>query len=176
MQQIRQETPTATGVSIREFRANLRVLEREVELSMTSEAGCCGVTFAQCHLLLEVERRGKTRVTELAAVLELDKSTLSRAVDGACRAGLVARTVDPENRRQQVLSLTRAGRKLAAAINGKCDTSYTRLFDFIPAVKRAMVVQSVSLLAEAMRLKRRNPDAACCVDESSGTEDSHDGR
>lgn len=166
----------ATDVSIREFRANLRVLEREVELSMTSEAGCCGITFAQCHLLLEVERRGKTSVTELAAALELDKSTLSRTVDGACRAGLIERTVDPDSRRQQVLSLTRAGRKLAATINGKCDASYTRLFDFIPAGKREMVVQSVALLAEAMRLKRRNPGAACCVDETPVLEDSHHGR
>jgi DNA-binding MarR family transcriptional regulator len=164
----------ATEVSIRDFRANLRVLEREVELSMTSEAGCCGVTFAQCHLLLEVERRGRTSVTELAAALELDKSTLSRTVDGACRAGLIDRTVDPTSRRQQVLSLTRAGKKLAATINSQCDASYMRLFDFIPAGKRTMVVQSVALLAEAMRLKRRNPDAACCVDDSP--EEIEDGR
>ncbi len=155
-----------TEVSIREFRANLRVLEREVELSMTSEAGCCGVTFAQCHLLLEVERRGKTRVTELAAVLELDKSTLSRTVDGACRAGLVDRSVDPSSRRQQVLCLTAAGQETAAAINSQCDASYTRLFDFIPADRRLMVVESVALLAEAMRLKRRNPEAACCEDKN----------
>ncbi len=164
----------ATEVSIRDFRANLRVLEREVELSMTSEAGCCGVTFAQCHLLLEVERRGRTSVTELAAALELDKSTLSRTVDGACRAGLIDRTVDPTSRRQQVLSLTRMGKKLAATINSQCDASYTRLFDFIPTGKRTMVVQSVALLAEAMRLKRRNPEAACCVDDSP--EEIEDGR
>jgi len=154
-----------TEVSIRDFRTNLRVLEREVELSMTSEAGCCGVTFAQCHLLLEVERRGRTSVTELAAALELDKSTLSRTVDGACRAGLIDRSVDPSSRRQQILSLTAMGKETAATINSQCDASYMRLFDFIPAARRMMVVQSVALLAEAMRLKRRNPDAACCVDE-----------
>ena len=167
---------TATEVSIRDFRANLRVLEREVELSMTSEAGCCGVTFAQCHLLLEVERRGRTSITELAAALELDKSTLSRTVDGACRAGLIDRTVDPTSRRQQVLSLTEAGKERAAAINSQCDASYTRLFDFIPAAKRVMVVQCVALLAEAMRLKRRNPEAACCIDEPQGTKENADGR
>jgi DNA-binding MarR family transcriptional regulator len=157
---------TETAVSIRDFRANLRVLEREVELSMTSEAGCCGVTFAQCHLLLEVERRGTTNVTELAAALELDKSTLSRTVDGACRAGLMNRSVDPSSRRQQVLSLTPKGKEMATTINRLCDASYTRLFDFIPADRRLMVVQSVALLAEAMRLKRREPEAACCVDDS----------
>ena len=156
---------TEPDVSIREFRQNLRVLEREVELSMTSEAGCCGVTFAQCHLVLEVERRNRTSVTELAAILELDKSTLSRTVDAAFKAGLIDRTVDPANRRQQVISLTDRGRQTARKINGQCDESYTRLFDFIPGDERSAVVRAVALLADAMRQKRRNPQAACCVEE-----------
>jgi DNA-binding MarR family transcriptional regulator len=155
---------TEISAPVRDFRANLRVLEREVELSMTSEAGCCGVTFAQCHLLLEVQRLGKTSVTGLASVFELDKSTLSRTVDAACRAGLIDRTVDPLNRRQQVISLTALGGEKADAINGLCDASYSRLFDFIPAGQRVLVVQSVAILAEAMRQKRRHPEAPCCVD------------
>ena len=152
-------------ISIREFRQNLRVLEREVELSMTSEAGCCGVTFAQCHLLLEIERRDRTSVTELAALLELDKSTLSRTVDAACRAGLIDRVVDPASRRQQVISLTEKGHRTAKTINSQCDESYLRLFDFIPRDERSTVIHAVALLADAMRQKRRNPQAACCAEE-----------
>ncbi|MGO9310641.1 MAG: MarR family winged helix-turn-helix transcriptional regulator [Spirochaetia bacterium] len=149
---------------IREFRKNLRVLEREVELSMISEAGCCGVTFAQCHLLLEVERRGRTSVTELAAVLELDKSTLSRTVDAACRAGLIDRSVDPASRRQQVICLTEKGKGTVGTIDALCDESYIRLFDFIPKEERAGVVRAVAVLADAMRQKRRNPEEACCAE------------
>ncbi len=159
---------TGNGTSIRDFRANLRVLEREVELSMTSEAGCCGVSFAQCHLLLEVDRLERTSVTGLASAFELDKSTLSRTVDAACRAGLLERTVDPGNRRQQVVQLTDRGRQTAESIHRLCDASYERLFDFIPSDKRSMVVESVALLAQAMRMKRRHPDAACCADPEGG--------
>ena len=64
------------GIDIRAFRADLRVLEREVVLSLSSDTGCCGVSVAQCHLLLETEARGRTNVTELAAATVLDKSTL----------------------------------------------------------------------------------------------------
>ena len=158
-----------TETTIRDFRSNLRVLEREVEISMTSEAGCCGVTFAQCHLLLEVERRQRTSVTELASALELDKSTLSRTVEAAVRAGLIDRSVDPLNRRQQIVCLTDLGRQTAESINSRCDASYTRLFDFIPRDKRPLVVEAVALLARAMRLKRRNPGAACCADDGKET-------
>jgi DNA-binding MarR family transcriptional regulator len=152
--------------SIREFRKNLRVLEREVELSMASDTGCCGVSLAQCHLLLEVEARGRTRVTELAQILDLDKSTLSRAVDGMCRAGLLNRETDPENRRRHVISLTQKGKAKADTVNRRCDASYNRLLDFIPPGKRASVVESVALLGKAMRGKRKEPDSPCC-DEGS---------
>ncbi len=151
--------------SVRELRRNLRALEREVQLSMASDTGCCGVSLAQCHLLLEVADRDRSRVTELAEALELDKSTLSRTVDGMCRAGLLTREVDPADRRQQILRLTEQGRAKAASINGLCDGSYTRLFDFIPKGDRAMVVRSVAILAGAMRSMRKNPGSPCCAGE-----------
>jgi DNA-binding MarR family transcriptional regulator len=154
-----------TDISIRDFRKNLRVLEREVELSMASETGCCGATLAQCHLLLEIEQRSHTSVTELASLLELDKSTLSRTVDGMCRTGLLNRETDPSSRRQQVISLTEKGKEKADSINGLCDNSYTRLFDFIPIDKRRMVVESATLLADAMRKMRKNPESPCCEGE-----------
>lgn len=155
---------------IRGFRADLRVLEKEVGLSLSSETECCGVTPAQCHLLLEVERRGRTRLTELAPVLVLDKSTLSRTVDGLVRAGLLGRETDPENRKQQILSLTEKGKARTDFINDLCDESYARLFDLIPPEKRGMVAEAASLLAEAMRRRRTDPGAlqraqeggACC--------------
>jgi DNA-binding MarR family transcriptional regulator len=150
-------------IPIREFRTHLRVLEREVGLTMAMETDCCGVTAAQCHILMETEQRGCTSVTELASLLELDKSTLSRAVDAMCRMGLLDRQVDSCCRRQQVIRLTDKGREKADTINALCDASYTRLFDFIPEQKRLTVLEAAGLLAEAMRQKRKNPDAPCCV-------------
>jgi len=145
-------------VEIGRFRRDLRVLEREIARSLSSETGCCGVTLAQCHLLMEVAEKGRTGVTELSAVLELDKSTLSRAVDGLVQSGLLNREPDPENRRCQVVSLTPKGRKKADSINGLCDESYRLMFSFIPEGKRASVAEAVSLLGTAMHCMRRE----CC--------------
>ena len=158
----------ATPVGIRGFRRDLRTLEREVVFSLSADAGCCGVTFAQCHLLLEVEQRGTTSITGLATALELDKSTLSRTVDVMVRAGLLSRESDPASRRQQVIGLTTRGKQKAETINTACDASYGRLFDFIPAAKRKTVIASVSILAEAMHQMRMQPDSACCASDTDG--------
>jgi DNA-binding MarR family transcriptional regulator len=154
---------TDRDIPVRDFRAHLRVLEREVGLSMASETDCCGVTQAQCHILLETEQRGCTSVTELASLLELDKSTLSRTVDAMYRSGLLDRQVDSCCRRQQVIRLTDKGREKADTINALCDASYRRLFDFIPEQKRRSVLESTALLADAMRRMRKEPDAPCCA-------------
>jgi DNA-binding MarR family transcriptional regulator len=154
------------GIDIRAFRTDLRVLEREVVLSLSSDTGCCGVSVAQCHLLLETEMRGSTSVTELASATVLDKSTLSRTVDGLCRSGLLRRKVDPANRRQQIITLNAKGRAAVDRINSACDATYQRLFDFIPAAKRSAVAEAVGLLSAAMRRKRKEPDSACCADET----------
>ena len=146
---------------LRAFRRDVRTLEREVELTLASQSGCCGITVAQCHLLLEVELRGETSVTELAAALELDKSTLSRSVDGLCRAGLLDRVTDPESRRNQVISLTGQGEAKATAINKLCDAFYSRMLASIPEGKRAAAIESVSLIGEAMRAVRKEGENPC---------------
>jgi DNA-binding MarR family transcriptional regulator len=149
---------------VRGFRRDLRRLEREVVLTLAVDTGCCGVTQAQCHIMLETDERAGTSVTDLAAALELDKSTLSRTVDGMCRAGYLSRETDPVDRRQQVISLSRKGRTKAETIHAQCDASTLRLFDFIPAGKRRQVIESVALLAAAMRQVRKDPGFACCAD------------
>ncbi|HTP59442.1 MAG TPA: MarR family transcriptional regulator [Spirochaetia bacterium] len=150
-----------TQRELRAFRKDLRVLEREIELALESQTGCCDVTVAQCHLLLEVEQAGKTSVTELAASLELDKSTLSRAVDGLCRAGLLDRVTDPSSRRQQVISLTAPGKAKVESINALCDRFYVRLIDSIPAAERKAARQAVALIAGAMKTVRKEGGNPC---------------
>ncbi len=145
---------------VRRLRRNLRALEREIELSLATQTGCCGVTVAQCHLLLEVEDRRETSVTALASALELDKSTLSRNVDGLCRTGLLRRETDPRSRRQQVISLTPDGQARVDAINAVCDRYSARLLGSLAPVRRAALMESAADLGIAMkraRLEEGNP-------------------
>ncbi|WP_107469580.1 MarR family winged helix-turn-helix transcriptional regulator [Streptomyces mangrovisoli] len=68
-------------------------------------------------LLGHLEERGGCRATDLAAHYALDKSTVSRQVAALERAGLVARRVDPDDHRVQVLDLTEAGREILSQVH-----------------------------------------------------------
>ena len=147
---------------LRDFRAVLRVLEREVGSALQGQGECCGVTSAQCHVLLELEGAGCVNLTGLSARLELDKSTLSRTVDGLVQAGLVDRSADPENRRQQVICLSAVGKERVAGINGLCDAAYATVFNHIPVEKYDQVIESVGLLARALvRARKEEPQDGC---------------
>lgn len=150
-------------IDMRHFRRALRVLENEITRTLAGQSGCCGVTSAQCHLLLEAESQEGANLQDLADSLELDKSTLSRTVDSLCRDGLLDRRDDPANRRRVSISLSSAGKVKTDAINELCDTAYGRVFAYIPEDRHESVIEAVSLLAAAMRKSRKEGEAPCCT-------------
>ncbi len=133
----------------------MRELEREVELALQSQTECCGVTPAQCHLILAVEESGESSVGELAAALELDASTLSRTVDGLVKAGALSRREDPANRRRQLVGLTEMGREKADTINRLCDRYYEGLLSALPGRQVAEIAAALPVFVGAMREWRR---------------------
>ena len=149
-------------VDIREFRANLRLLERKIAAGMSEQSECCGVTGAQCHVLLELEGAGCINLTSLSQRLELDKSTLSRTVDGLVLLGLVLRSTDPENRRQQIICLSESGKTKVDSINRLCDNQYQGVLDSLPADQALQLCQSLALLAGVLDLPGLPGKGDCC--------------
>jgi DNA-binding MarR family transcriptional regulator len=156
------------AAELRSFRRSLRALEREVELSLAFQTECCGVTSAQCHILLEIEARGSASIGELADALELDPSTLSRTADSLVRAGFVSRADDPANRRRQLLSLQPTGREKVDYINAACDAYYAAVLADAPRSKRRQIAEAVAYLAAAIRSKRLQGVSCCPAPDGIG--------
>lgn len=145
--------------TIQNFRKSLRVLEREIARELESE--CCGVSLSQCHVLMEIRELGESTIKDLSEILELDKSTLSRTVDGMLNIGLVNREIDPEDRRFMKLSLTEQGKKLADSINEKCDSYYESVFGLIPQKEHSVIVSVVETIGKTMNALRKK-GCTCC--------------
>lgn len=135
---------------VRSFRRVLREFERALNQALEENNCCCGLTLAQCHPLLEIDMRGRTTIGQLAQSLRLDKSTLSRTVDGLVSKGLVSRTPNPDDRRSTLLTLTNQGKRICAAINDKNDAHYQSVFRRIPSKEHDKVMEYFGLLVKAM--------------------------
>lgn len=155
---MKQPAGKAPGIDpdrLRDFRSRLRVLEREAQKGVSAETECCGLTLGQCHLLTELGSGGELSVNELARAMRLDKSTLSRGVEGLVALGLLSRRTDPEDRRCVRVGLTSRGREAADRIDRLCNCFYEGLFEHIPRERWPGVIESVGLLAEAFEKSRR---------------------
>jgi DNA-binding MarR family transcriptional regulator len=74
-----------------------------------------GMTNGQFSLLTSLNRPEPARIGAVAALLAMDRTTLTAALKPLQRGGLIDVAVDPADRRSRVLTLTRAGRSLLAA-------------------------------------------------------------
>lgn len=153
-------------MDIRLFRHQLRRLERRLDSALQSGINCCGVTLVQCHTLLAIRDHGPLSMTHLADHMELDKSTVSRTVDGLVKDGLVDRAVNPDNRRAVNLDLTASGRHEADRINALCDASFSAILAKLTEPEAETVLQGVTLLANA--LDESITDGTCCAAPETG--------
>ena len=148
--------------SLKEFRKSLRILEREIDIELKDETNCCGVTLSQCHILLELYNSSDVSVSSLSEAFGLDKSTLSRTVDGMVADGLIERRINSDDRRSFELILTAKGVEKINLINAGCNAYYAELLKQIPAGKHRIILESLKLLGVAMRRMRDGEKKSCC--------------
>jgi DNA-binding MarR family transcriptional regulator len=70
-----------------------------------------GLRITQYALLNQIDRTGPAALSELAAYMVMDRSTLGHNLRPLERDGLVELLVDPDDRRSRLIGLTRAGRE-----------------------------------------------------------------
>jgi DNA-binding MarR family transcriptional regulator len=146
---------------IRLLREKLRQVEREVNDPFRSDGGCCGLSLAQCHTLLEVGNGGRVSLVDLASILSLDTSTLSRTIQGLVMLGLVNRTASDRDRRYVSISLTEQGRAAYDKIESTFNDYFAKVIELIPAERRDAAIDGVAAFADA--LKAHNHSPSCCA-------------
>jgi DNA-binding MarR family transcriptional regulator len=135
---------------IRAFRRDLRSFSR----ILSQQVGiccCCDVTPAQCHVLLALEESGPLPNRELAALLQVDASTLSRTIDQLARKDLVERQPHPDDRRATLLELSDQGNQVATSIHATADSLYRSILGEIPVEHRLDVLKRFAQLVETFR-------------------------
>jgi DNA-binding MarR family transcriptional regulator len=83
------------------------------------ESHALGVTGGQVSLLFQISRNRGIGVRDLAALERMSPAAMSGYVDRLERAGLVARTQDPNDRRRHGLSVTDEGDRVLRSVKSR---------------------------------------------------------
>jgi DNA-binding MarR family transcriptional regulator len=146
----------------RNFRELIRTLERKLGILEDNEFACCGVTLAQCHALVEIGRAGTISLNELAELVNLENSTMSRTVNNLVNKDLVERNLDSKDRRYVTIALTAKGHTIFESIETQMDNYFKDIFTYIPDEKRAQVLESLALIVDATNKNNCCSKDKCC--------------
>ncbi|MDE5597093.1 MAG: MarR family transcriptional regulator [Lachnospiraceae bacterium] len=96
---------------VKQFREYTRQLECHLGNINSADCCCCSVNKTQCFLIIEIGRRPGISVKELADILRIDKSGVSRLVEDLVQKEFVERKASAENRRFVMLNLLPKGQE-----------------------------------------------------------------
>jgi len=134
----------------KQLREMVRILERKLGILQESEFSCCGVTMAQCHALVEIGRAKSISLNELAELLNLENSTMSRTVNNLVINGLAERNIDTQDRRYVTISLTESGHKTYEGTEEGMNVYFGKVYNSIPENKKQQVLESMQILLDAI--------------------------
>ena len=152
---------------LRSKHERLGVVDALAQLSFLVQAALGQIAAAHDLSIIQARLLGVLRdrspgMNELARYLELDKSSVTGLVDRAERRGLVRRKVSSTDRRAIEVSITAAGRKLAARAEAAFEERIESLVGILSSTERASLSDLASriVVAEARSRGVELADAA----------------
>ena len=107
-----------------------------------------GASLARTKLLLCLEKRGPMRATDIAEFFSQSPRTVTEAIDGLEKAGLVQRTQDPSDRRAKLVQVTPKGIEAAAKTEPVRRQLIEQTFGVLDKNERAKLAQILAKLAK----------------------------
>ncbi|MGO9752240.1 MAG: MarR family winged helix-turn-helix transcriptional regulator [Solirubrobacteraceae bacterium] len=149
--------PTNEHDTAQRLRVVFGKLSRRLRLT-DDVAASAGMTPARASALLNIERNGPVRLSELATSEGINPTMLSRIVAELVDAGLCKRSCDPSDRRSAWVESTPAGRALAERMRAQRTEAVQSALGRLSGGDRRTIEQALTVLeALAEQLSERRP-------------------
>jgi DNA-binding MarR family transcriptional regulator len=137
------DTTDITEATLVASRALLAVVARSLATTLEE------ITLPQWRVLVLLSSRGAMRSGALAELLGVHPSTFSRTADRMVAAGLISRAGNPDSRREVLIELAPAGRRLVDEVTSRRRAEIEAILARLPMRQRAVVLRGMSAFAAA---------------------------
>lgn len=107
------------------------------------------VTLPQLRLMVVLATRGDAKLVALADRLGVNPSTVMRMADRLTAAGLLSRKPNPEDRRENLLSLTAAGQRTVDEVTARRRDEVAAIVGRMAPEQRSALVAALTAFSEA---------------------------
>jgi DNA-binding MarR family transcriptional regulator/predicted GNAT family N-acyltransferase len=129
-----------------QIRSELRFLVRELGL-LDRNCWKSNLSLMQAHILTYLNRNGDTSFSELCKQLNVQKASLSRALNTLASKDYLSLLKNPTDKRQKQISLLHQGRAALESANHTADTEVTEILD-------GLNEQEIEIIGSGLRLLR----------------------
>jgi len=102
--------------------------------------------LTEARIVYELSQHQRSTATRLGEELGLDLGYLSRMLRGLQKRGVVGRRRSPDDRRQYLLALTRAGQKAFAGLNAASRAQIEAMLSKLPELDQDRLVRAVEVV------------------------------
>lgn len=110
-----------------------------------------GASLSRTKLLLCLQKRGPLRATDIADFFSQSPRTVTEAIDGLERDGLVERKPDPDDRRAKFISVTEKGLEAAAKTEPLRRQLIEQTFGTLDAEERETLLRLLTKAAASLK-------------------------
>jgi DNA-binding MarR family transcriptional regulator len=107
------------------------------------------VTITQFRTLVVLDTHDGIKLNRLAELLDVNASTAMRMIDRLLVAELVTRRDNPANRREVLLGLTPAGRRVVRRVTARRRAEIKRIVTSMPPSQRSRIITALRAFADA---------------------------
>ncbi len=129
-----------------------RIVSRKLSSSLYPEL-VGKIPRGQVHALILIAEAGEPRISELASLLSLDESTVTRLVDKLEAAELAERRHSTSDRRTTSVVITDAGREIVTCTREHQRALMVEVLGALDPEERTEFIRLTAKAAEAMRLR-----------------------
>jgi len=127
-----------------------RIMSRKLASSLYPEL-VGKLPRGQLHALILLSEAGEPRISQLAGMLSLDESTVTRLVDKLEGAGLAERRRSTSDRRSTSVAITRSGREIVACAREHQRAFMAEVLSVLEPEERAELIRLTGKAAEAIQ-------------------------
>lgn len=131
----------------------LRFVSNHVSHAFSLKLQACDVTVAEWVVLRDLFDCDGMPPSALADRLGMTRGAISKLADRLIAKELIERTASTEDRRQQTLALTSAGRKLVPALSALADRNDAEFFGHLKPSERAALEKTLRDIVRRHDLK-----------------------
>lgn len=138
---------------IERVREGSREIVRELGL-LSDVHGNLGVSNSEVHVLVALENAGTLEPLQIADLLVLEKSTVTRLLGGMVKKGLITLSAHEYDGRRKQAALGTAGRKILMKVHEQAVGRVGPALERLNAAEREMVVAGLELYSRALKEER----------------------